>query len=223
MRQVLLRCPPLAASAPDALAEVLRRAAIVQCARRVPLYAQGRPAQFVFVVATGRLRLLREGGNGRAVTLGYAIPGDLVGESALGSPAIHHESAIASDALEAVRIPLRVASRLVESSTAFAASLLMLVLSRRLAAESRLTAMVSRSVESRLAEFLLDALERHGIPESRGQLIGVKFTHQEIATVVGATRETVTLALGELRRRGQLLFDHRRIVVRDAAALGKLL
>jgi CRP/FNR family transcriptional regulator, cyclic AMP receptor protein len=50
-------------------------------------------------------------------------------------------------------------------------------------------------------------------------LIGVKYTHQEIADYVGSTRETVTLTLGELRRKNLVLFDHRRIVVRDLDAL----
>jgi CRP-like cAMP-binding protein len=52
-------------------------------------------------------------------------------------------------------------------------------------------------------------------------LIGVKYTHQEIADYVGSTRETVTLTLGELKRRDLLLFDHRRIVVRDPDALSR--
>jgi CRP-like cAMP-binding protein len=68
---------------------------------------------------------------------------------------------------------------------------------------------------------LLDAAQRHGIPDSRGLLIGVKYTHQEIADYVGSTRETVTLTLGELKRRDLLLFDHRRIVVRDPDALSR--
>jgi CRP-like cAMP-binding protein len=50
-------------------------------------------------------------------------------------------------------------------------------------------------------------------------LIGVKYTHQEIADYVGSTRETVTLTLGDLRRKNLVLFDHRRIVVRDLEAL----
>ena len=84
---------------------------------------------------------------------------------------------------------------------------------RRLEAERRVESLLSRSVESRVAEFLLEAAERHGIPETRGVLIGVRYTHQEIADYVGSTRETVTLTLGEMRRQELLCFDHRRIVI----------
>ena len=96
------------------------------------------------------------------------------------------------------------------------------MLERRLQAERRIESLLSRTVESRVAEFLMDAAERHGIPESRGTLIGVKYTHQEIADYVGSTRETVTLTLGDLRRRDLILFDHRRVVVVDPAALRRL-
>lgn len=50
----------------------------------------------------------------------------------------------------------------------------------------------------------------------------MKYTHQEIADYVGSTRETVTLTLGELKRRELLLFDHRRIVLTQAKELEKL-
>jgi CRP-like cAMP-binding protein len=97
--------------------------------------------------------------------------------------------------------------------------LLRLMVERRLDTERRIESLLSRTVESRVAEFLLDAAQRHGIPDSRGLLIGVKYTHQEIADYVGSTRETVTLTLGDLRRKNLVLFDHRRIVVRDLEAL----
>jgi CRP-like cAMP-binding protein len=101
----------------------------------------------------------------------------------------------------------------------FAVAMLQLMLERRLQAERRIESLLSRSVESRVAEFLLDASERHGIPDSRGVLIAVRYTHQEIADYVGSTRETVTLTLGELRRRDVITFDHRRLVLLDARAL----
>ena len=70
-----------------------------------------------------------------------------------------------------------------------------------------------------LAEFLLKAMTRWGIPDPRGVLIAAPFTHQEMASMIGSTRETVTLTLGDLRRRGILDVDRRRIVVLDREAL----
>ena len=74
-------------------------------------------------------------------------------------------------------------------------------------------------MEARLAEFLLKAASRWGIPEPRGVLIAAPFTHQEMANMIGSTRETVTLTLGDLRKRGAIEVDRRRVVVLDQEAL----
>jgi CRP-like cAMP-binding protein len=84
-------------------------------------------------------------------------------------------------------------------------------------------ALLSRPVESRVADFLSEAVETHGINDSRGYLIGVKYTHLEIASYVGSTRETVTLVLGDLKRRGIIEIDQRRVVVRQVDRLRALI
>ena len=53
----------------------------------------------------------------------------------------------------------------------------------------------------------------------RGVLIAAPFTHQEMANMIGSTRETVTLTLGDLRKKGVIEIDRRRIVVLDREAL----
>ena len=121
--------------------------------------------------------------------------------------------------LDALRVPLTTMQRLIEEHTSVALALLHVQNTRRRQVEERLTAVLTRTVEARVADFVAQAAERHGIPESRGVLIGEKFTHIEIAEYVGATRETVTLVLGVLKRDGIIDTDHRRIVVRDAAGL----
>jgi CRP/FNR family cyclic AMP-dependent transcriptional regulator len=129
------------------------------------------------------------------------------------------DTATALDTVDELQIPPRCIDKLLGQNVGLARRMIELMIERRLEAEQRIESLLLRTVESRVAEFLLDAANCYGIPDSRGVLIGVKYTHQEIADFVGSTRETVTLTLGELRRRSLLLFDHRRIVVRDAEAL----
>jgi CRP-like cAMP-binding protein len=123
--------------------------------------------------------------------------------------------------VEVVQIPIRKMQELLARHANLARRLLQLTVERQLDSERRIESLFSMSVEARVAEFLLDAAQRHGVPDSRGLLIGVKYTHQEIADYVGSTRETVTLTLGDMKRRELVLFDHRRIVVRDPEALAR--
>jgi CRP-like cAMP-binding protein len=79
--------------------------------------------------------------------------------------------------------------------------------------------MLFRNVEGRLAEFLLKAADRWGVPTPKGVLISAPITHLEIAQSIGSTRETVTLTLGALRREGLLDVAGRRLIVKDREAL----
>jgi CRP/FNR family cyclic AMP-dependent transcriptional regulator len=201
------------------LVDLANNSALQRIARRRRLYTQGEAVAALYVVSSGRLRVVRGAGEGRALTVAYRGVGEVIGEIAVTRRPTHEDTATATDPVDVVHIPLRCVELLLAHNPELVLRLLQLMVERRLDTERRIESLLSRSVESRVAEFLLDAAQRSGIPDSRGLLIGVKYTHQEIADYVGSTRETVTLTLGELKRNGLLLFDHRRIIVRDIEAL----
>jgi CRP-like cAMP-binding protein len=148
--------------------------------------------------------------------------GELIGESILGQDPVYQDTAVASEQVELIRVPLLLIENLIETNSRFSRRLLRLVVDRCLEMEQRLERLFVKTIESRIAEFLLEAAAHYGIPESRGTMIGAKYTHQEIADYVGSTRETVTLVLGQLKRRGLVLTDHRQLVVRNEKGLEKL-
>jgi CRP-like cAMP-binding protein len=219
---VLLRCPLFAVLDDAALRRLCETCGIARFPRRRPLYQQGVRAEALFVLASGRARVVREGGESRLLTVAYRVPGELLGETALTEARTYRATATATEEVDAVRIPLNAVDALLTENPVFANRMLGLMVERRLQAERRVESLLSRTVESRVAEFLLDAAQRHGVSESRGVLISVKYTHQEIADYVGSTRETVTLTLGELKRRDLVLFDHRRMVLVKRDELAKL-
>jgi CRP/FNR family transcriptional regulator len=61
--------------------------------------------------------------------------------------------------------------------------------------------------------------KRHGIRDAHGTIIDLKITHQELAEMVGTSRETVTRVLTKLREQGIIEIDQRRITLLDAKAL----
>ncbi|MFW6066878.1 MAG: Crp/Fnr family transcriptional regulator [Myxococcota bacterium] len=172
----------------------------------------------LWVLASGRVRVVRRSPDGRDITLDYYGPGDAVGEMALveDTPPI---KLLAVEQVEAVRVPLGTARELMERDGGFARRMARLMGDRRLVAEKRIERLLTKPVEARVAHFLLEGSQRYGVPDARGTLIGVKFTHLEIASYVGSTRETVTLILGDFKRAGLILTDHRRVVVTDPDGL----
>jgi CRP/FNR family cyclic AMP-dependent transcriptional regulator len=217
--QALLNSSVFACCDRPQLADVAESSLLQRIPRRRRLYAQGDGVAGLYVVSLGRVRVVRGAGETRALTVAYRGPGEVIGEIAVTDRPTHEDSATATDPVEVVQIPPRSLEMLLARHPMLALRLLRQMVERRLDTERRIESLLSRTVEMRVAEFLLDAAKGHGIPDSRGMLIGIKYTHQEIADYVGSTRETVTLTLGELKRRNLLLFDHRRIVVRDTEAL----
>ncbi len=222
LRAALGRCAPFAALNESLFEGLIKLCVLLVFPRRALLFEQGGAADSVYVVASGRVRVVRGERESRTLTVAYRLPGELLGETALPGVDSYRATASATEAVDAVKIPLRAVQALLAESPAFSQRMLALMVERRLEAERRVESLLSRSVESRVAEFLLDAADRNGVPDARGVLIGVRYTHQEIADYVGSTRETVTLTLGELRRQELLSFDHRRIVITQPETLAKL-
>lgn len=185
------------------------------------LVSQDEPATHLAVIGRGRARVERVRAGSRVVPLGYRGGGDLLGESVLGGAALYTESAVAMEEVELVRIRASTLLELVTHDPPLCASLLAHFVKRQLQTEERIESMLFRNVEGRLAEFLLQATERWGVPTPRGTLISAPITHLEIAQAIGSTRETVTLTLGALRRDGLLDVHGRRLIVRDREALSK--
>ncbi len=180
---------------------------------------QGAAPDELLVIGRGRARVERTAADGRVVPLGYRGTGDVLGESCLGHAPAHAESATAMEELEYARVPLPVLDALFAEDAGLGPASLTLLLARQRETEDRIESLLFRNVEGRLAEFLLQAAERWGVPTPRGTLISAPITHLEIAQSIGSTRETVTLTLGSLRREGLLDVAGRRLIVRDREAL----
>jgi len=98
------------------------------------------------------------------------------------------------------------------------------LLSERLAVcEGRLSDMVRKEVPARLAGLILGLNEHHGVVTDDGSLtISTRYTHQQLASMVGSNREALTRALGRLRRAGGVEVKDRRIHVVDVEVLMRI-
>jgi CRP/FNR family cyclic AMP-dependent transcriptional regulator len=98
------------------------------------------------------------------------------------------------------------------------------LLGERLAAsEARLSDMVLKEVPARLASLILGLSERQGITTANGShIIPTRYTHQQLASMVGSNREAVTRAFRKLRDKGALAIEGRHIYVTDAHTLERL-
>ena len=98
-----------------------------------------------------------------------------------------------------------------------------LTLSRLYATERRLEGLLFKDVTCKLAMLLLELEARYGLTDDEdASRLSRPFTHQEMANLIGATRETVSLTLSDFRRRGLIDFEKRQLIIRDVEGLVEL-
>jgi CRP-like cAMP-binding protein len=173
----------------------------------------------VGLVASGRIKLARPCGRTRAAVLMLVEPGQVFGELSL---LVAERSELVAEALElstVVLFPARVLHGLMDRRPRLLRRLTELVARRRLQVESRLGQMLFRSNRERLQSLLLDYVGQYGVPDDRGIQLQIKLSHADIANIVGSTRETVTVILGQMQTEGIIEIARRRIRVLDVDRL----
>lgn len=174
------------------------------------------PGDSLFVVRQGRVKVVLVSEDGREVILGILGIGEHFGELSLidDQPRSAHVVAMEDSTLLVLR--REDFRRRVEQSPAVAWALL-LELSRRLRrADEKIGSLVLLDVPGRIARLLLDAAAEGG-----SDAIEKPLTHQTIANVIGASRETVSRAMREFVEAGWVATERRRIRITDRAALEK--
>jgi len=193
--------------------------------RRQVVHFADQAGDFIYLLCTGRVKVSRVSEQGREVTL-YLIEGNQVfGETGLVGENQPYElmAETLEDSLVAVFRRSDIINALNEAPRA-ATDMLKLVSERRSQAESAVADLVFLDVPKRLAKLLLKLHDAHGSKTPRtGTLIKAKFTHQELANMIGSTRETTTLILNDFKRQGSIDFTGRKIVVRSRTELEEIL
>lgn len=172
------------------------------------------PGDALFIVRSGRVKVVLVAEDGREVILGLLGVGEHFGELALidDQPRSAHVIAMEESSLLVLR--REDFRRRVEASPSVAWSLLT-ELSRRLRrADGKIGSLVLLDVPGRIARLLLDSAD-----EGKSELIEKPLTHQTIAHLIGASRETVSRAMREFQESGWITMDRRRIQVANRAAL----
>ena len=99
------------------------------------------------------------------------------------------------------------------SNPDFGFEMMSLIAGRRRRVERRLKSVLFHTTRHRLSCALMDLATDCGEPAPQGIRLGVSLSHQELANLIGATRETVTIILGQLRKERIVKFDRRNLVI----------
>lgn len=217
------RLPILSALSQDGQSSLERAADEKQYRRRQFIFTVGAKNEHVYLLLSGRVKLCCGAPSGREVTLGIIGPNEFFGENQLfeTNPVYGCTAEVMEDATVLVFRRSDFAATLGSNPDALL-ELAKMQSALRNKAENRLAEYVFYDVPARLAHLLARLADTNGRKTKEGMLIRIKLTHQELANLVGSTRETTTLILNDFRRRGLLEFSGRKIVVSDPGALQQI-
>jgi CRP-like cAMP-binding protein len=194
---------------------------VIDVRRRRFVYRAGEQADALYAIVKGRIKLCRiEANTDREAVIDILPQGSLFGESALYSTAGRRENcAVAYETCTLLKIPADQFKLGMAGEPLLHDYALRLIGHRLEHAEQRLADFALNAIPARLDRLLVDFSHRYGVRESAGVLIDIPLPHREIASIVGSTRESVTVRLNAMRREGTIEFVNRRILVKRLEGL----
>ncbi len=204
-------------------AERLDRCARVRTfPRNTIVYAPSTPDLSVLLVAEGRVKIKDVTPDGKETILAFVEEGEVFGELALLDNRPRQEYAEAVLETRVLALPRDELLRLMEARPDVAFSLTKLIGLRRRRIENRLRNLLFLSSRDRMVHMLLELQETHGDRSGAGCRIRLPLSHQDLAGLIGVTRETATTVLGRLKAERLIKMERRRITVLDSAQLAAL-
>ena len=180
------------------------------------IYFPDEPAQYIYMIADGRVRIGHYLDDGKEVVSAILGMGEIFGELALAGEEKRRDFAQAMDDKTTV-CPLSIdeLKALMWENKELSFKMLKLVGLRLMKLERKLELLVFKDARTRVIEFFRDSASYKGKKVGYETLVPTKLTHKDIASLTGTSRQTVTTILNELKEKNLINFDRKRILVRD--------
>ena len=183
------------------------------------MFAEGEPGDRLYIIITGKVKIGRRSPDGRENLLTIMGPSDMFGELSIFDPGPRTSSATTITEVRAVSMD-RDALRAWIADRPEIAEQLLRVLARRLRRTNDSVAdLIFTDVPGRVAKALLQMADRFGNRETDGLRVKHDLTQEELAQLVGASRETVNKALADFVHRGWIQLQGKSVVVLDEERL----
>ncbi len=218
----VLRQAPLFSALDDEAATALSASmAETRLRRGDVLFHEGDSGDRLYIVLDGKVKLGRSATDGRENLLAVMGPGQMFGELSLFDPGPRSATVTAVTDATFASLSHEDLLRWLEGRPTVARSLLNQLAARLRKSNDVVADLVFSDVPGRVAKALLDLADRFGRSADDGVHVHHDLTQEELAQLVGASRETVNKALADFASRGWIRLEPRSVVIMDIERLGK--
>jgi CRP/FNR family cyclic AMP-dependent transcriptional regulator len=211
----------------EGLSEAERNQVMERGRRRVlyrgaTLFTQETPNDGIWLIETGRIRVFYAAPTGREITLAYWYPGNFVGGPEVFGAGTHSWSGMAASNSTVLHLPGAALKQLVARIPSLAFGIIDGLTFKGRCYSALAQMLGTRSITDRLAFLLIHLSNLYGVEEEGGVLIAADFTHADLAHMVGATRQWVTISLKRLSEQGVVTTRRSQILIQRPDILARM-
>ncbi len=208
--------------------EPLSEAGLQEFSRRVPdrhfergqiLYAPGDRSEALFILKRGRVRIYQATPDGWEFTLAVVESGTMFGEMALTAQRMREAYAEVTESSDICVLKSEDLEHIIRENPDVGLRMIRVLSERLRTCETRLEDVGVKEIPARLASLVLQLAESEGVMNAEGPRIPTHYTHRELATMIGSSRESVTRAFTKLQQVGAVELRSRHIYVKDIEVL----
>lgn len=171
-----------------------------QCKRSTLLFSQGEPGEAIYFVMSGKVKIFKTSEDGKEHTLAIAAQGDIFAEVVLFNEVSYPASAEVIEGGIIAFIRNVDMERVLENNPKIAVAIIKALNKRLIDSQSHIERLAFQNARSRTAEVLLNLARNHGKQTQYGIELDLGMSRQELANMVGVTRETFTRAIMILKK-----------------------
>ncbi len=185
------------------------------------IFQEGEPGDRMYVILEGKVKLGQSSNDGRESLLAILGPGEMFGELSLFDPGQRTSTATALTDAVILALSNEQLRPWLAGRPEVAAALLQALARRLRRTNEAMADLVFSDVPGRVAKALMDLGEKFGEITSEGLMVTHDMTQEELAQLVGASRETVNKALADFAQRGWIRLESRQVMILDVERLGR--
>jgi CRP-like cAMP-binding protein len=180
--------------------------------RFATVYSEGSPADMIFFIDSGLIKTYKRGADNKEIILQIAGAGEIFGEQALGSESSRTMAAEVLQEGVIYVIPRDIFLRVCEKRPELWRDISGVLTVRKRQLEKKIELLCLRDVEYRILYYMAELARAFGA-KANGSEYSIPLSQGELASLIGATRETTSTTLNTLARRGLIRLGRRQLIV----------
>ncbi len=206
---------------PTAVHNLISQLDTAKYPRGTTIFEEGEPGDRLYIIISGKVKLARHSADGRENLLTVMGPSDMFGELSIFDPGPRTSSAVCVTEVICATMDSVMLHQWIAEHPQISEQLLRVLARRLRRTNNSLADLIFTDVPGRVAKALLQLANRFGMQEGNALRVNHDLTQEEIAQLVGASRETVNKALAEFAHRGWIRLEGKSVLITDTERLAK--